>query len=484
MSTQSFPTGVRDIVAGFAARTFSAEEYARFVLGEIERRDPELHAFLEVFDDVVQQAREKDAERAAGSAAPLLGIPVATKDNLLIRGRRAGAGSKILEGYVAAYDATAIARLGQAGAVFLGRTNMDEFAMGSSTEHSAFGPTKNPHDPTRVPGGSSGGSAAAVAAGFAPAALGSDTGGSIRQPAAFSGVVGFKPTYGTVSRSGLVVMASSLDQIGPFARSVDDARLLFNVIAGRDPLDATSAAAPSATAAAKKPLVIGVPKEYFGDGLDPAVARSVRQALAAWERAGARLEEISLPHARFGLAAYYIIMPAEVSSNLARFDGIRYGYRAPDAENLLSTYEQTRAQGFGAEPKRRIMLGTFALSHGYYDAYYEKAQRVRRLIRDDFAAAFRSVDVIAGPTAPMPAFRIGERTSDPLQMYLADIYTVGVNLAGLPAISLPAAPVSVDGASLPVGLQLIGQWGRDHALLDAAADAEAAMPDGRRAITA
>jgi len=470
----AFPKTIRGIRSGLLEKKFSAAECTRAYLDQIRKRDGTLHAFLEVFEDAVKQADAIDARiREGESDAPLLGVPLAVKDNILIRGKHASAGSTILAPYVAAYDATVIAKLKDAGAVLLGRTNMDEFAMGSSTEHSAFGVTKNPHDETRVPGGSSGGSAAAVAVGMALAALGSDTGGSIRQPAAFSGVVGFKPTYGTVSRSGLIAMASSLDQIGPLARSVEDAEALFNCLRGKDVLDATTSTSEIRNPESEnRNFTVGVPKEYFGEGLDADVAKAVRAAMERWREAGAEVREISLPHASFGLAVYYIVMPAEVSANLARFDGIRYGRAASGAKTLLDVYEQSRAEGFGDEPKRRIMLGTFALSHGYYDAYYEKAERVCRLIRQDFEAAFREVDVIVGPTAPTPAFRLGEKTADPLQMYLADIYTVGVNLAGLPAISIPAGTVPRDGKDLPVGFQLIGKWFADDALLEAAATAE------------
>src|SRR3989344_5221427 len=438
-----FPKTIRGIREGLKRKEFSAVELTRAHLERIRERDGLLHAFLEAFEDAAEQAAAIDAGiREGRTNAPLLGVPIAVKDNILIRGKHASAGSKILENYIASYDATVIAKLRSAGAVFLGRTNMDEFAMGSSTEPSAYGATKNPHDATCVPGGSSGGSAAAVASGMAVAALGSDTGGSIRQPAAFTGVVGFKPTYGAVSRSGLIAMASSLDQIGPLARSVEDAKAVFDVIRGKDPLDATTAEQQVQNSKFKiQNFRIGVPKEYFGEGLDTDVAAAVRAAIERWQKTGAEVREISLPPASFGLAAYYIVMPAEVSANLARFDGVRYGRVASGAKTLLDVYEQSRAEGFGDEPKRRIMLGTFALSHGYYDAYYEKAERVRRLIRQDFEAAFRDVDVVVGPTAPTPAFRFGEKTDDPLQMYLADMYTVGVNLAGLPALSIPTGMI-------------------------------------------
>ena len=467
---------IAELAAGLRAREFSAVELARSYLDAIGAENGGLNVYLEVYDDAIEQARDADARIAAGASSPFAGVPVAVKDNILIRGRRATAGSKILAHYIAAYDATAIERLRNADAVFLGKTNMDEFAMGSSTENSAFGPTKNPHDRSRVPGGSSGGSAAAVAAGLAPAALGSDTGGSIRQPASFCGVVGLKPTYGSVSRSGLIAMASSLDQIGPLARTVADARILLEAIRGRDPLDSTTLESKNhESRIMNHELRVGVPGEYFGKGLDPGVERVIRAAIKKCEEIGARVEEISLPHSEYALAAYYIINFAEASTNLARYDGVRYGYSAPKAENLLEVYEKSREEGFGPESKRRIMLGTFTLSHGYYDAYYLKAQKVRRLIREDFETAFETVDFIVGPTAPTPAFTFGEKTGDPLQMYLADIYTVAVNLAGLPAISVPAGWVERNGTRLPVGLQVIGKWFEEDPMLDFAEQIEEAV---------
>ncbi len=484
--TNDFPKSILATASALRKREFSCEELTRYYLDAIGEKDGDIHAYLEVYAEALEQARAADKRISAGmSNSPLVGIPIAVKDNILIEGRRATAGSKILENYTAAYDATAIKKLKSSGAVFLGKTNMDEFAMGSSTENSAFGPTKNPHDHSRVPGGSSGGSAAAVAAGLALAALGSDTGGSIRQPASFCGIVGLKPSYGTVSRSGLIAMASSLDQIGSLSSCVADARLLFEAIRGKDPLDSTTVevkSQPSSRAQVEgkskvksQTVVVGVPKEYFGKGLDPGVANVIQQAIKSCEAAGAVVKEISLPHSDYALATYYIVMPAEVSANLARFDGIRYGHHSAQAGKLLAVYEKSRAEGFGPEPKRRIMLGTFALSHGYYDAYYLKAQKVRRLIRDDFAKAFSEVDVIVGPTAPTPAFRFGEKTQDPLQMYLADIYTVAVNLAGLPAISIKAGWVERDGHNLPVGLQIIGRWFEEDALLDFAEKVEVAL---------
>lgn len=478
---------IAEVSAALREGLISCEELARFYLETIRDKNSDLNAYLEVYDDALNQAEEADAKIADGSLkSPLAGIPIAVKDNILIRGRRTTAGSKILKNYFASYDAAVIEKLKANGAVFLGKTNMDEFAMGSSTENSAYGPAKNPRDASRVPGGSSGGSAAAVAAGLCQAALGSDTGGSIRQPASFCGVVGMKPSYGRVSRSGLIAMASSLDQIGPVARSVGDARILYNAISGRDAFDSTTAEfnqqAYSPTARPfreainnKRELTVGVPREYFGKGLDADVGKTIRAAIDKCGGLGFSVKEISLPHAGYALAAYYIIMPAEVSANLARFDGIRYGHRTAQAKNLLEVYEKSRDEGFGPEPKRRIILGTYALSYGYYDAYYLKAQKVRRLIKDDFANAFKEVDFILGPTAPTPAFKFGEKTEDPLQMYLADIYTVAINLAGVPALSLPAGSVERDGTKLPVGLQIIGKWFAEDALFDFAEKMESVL---------
>lgn len=472
-----FFASIRDMSRALKAREVSCEDIARSYLDTIEKKDGKIHAYLEVYsDEVIDHAQRLD-KNAPSERSELWGVPIAIKDNMLIRGHISSAGSKILEHYHASYDATAVARLRAEGVLFLGRTNMDEFAMGSSTENSAFGPTKNPHDLTRVPGGSSGGSAAAVASGMAPVALGSDTGGSIRQPAAFCGVVGFKPSYGGVSRSGLIAMASSLDQIGPFARSVEDARIVFQAFRGPDELDSTTAdVKPRDSEFNVKHMRIGVPKEYFGKGLDPDVEALIRQAIKACESLGAEIREISLPHAEYALPSYYIAMPAEVSSNLARFDGIRYGHSFANADTLLEVYERSRGEGFGPEVKRRIMLGTFVLSHGYYDAYYLKAQKVRRLVRDDFEHAFADVDVILGPTSPTPAFHLGEKSNDPLQMYLEDIYTVPANLAGVPAISVPAGVIERDGSRLPVGLQLTGKWFRDDDLLRIAEVIEERLP--------
>ena len=455
---------------GLRKKKFSSQELVSACLDAIKEKNATLHVFLTVMEEQAQnEALRADTLIAHGDAhSPLTGIPLAIKDNILIKNISTTAGSHMLEHYNAPYDAGVITKLREYGAIMIGKTNLDEFAMGSSTEHSAYGPTLNPRAPSRVPGGSSGGSAAAIAAHLSIASLGSDTGGSIRQPAALCGIVGMKPSYGAVSRSGLIAMASSLDQIGPLAKSVDDAALLFEAIAGRDPLDATSLALTDRTNEnlSIKGLRIGVPKEYFSEGIDPDVAQSIHVAINKAEAAGATIIEISLPHSRYALPAYYLIVSSEISSNLARYDGIRYGFRANNYESLIDMYEYTRAEGFGEETKRRIMLGTYTLSAGYYDAYYLKAQRVRRLIQNDFATAFSRVDVIAGPTTPSPAFKIGERARDPLSMYLADIYTVAVNLAGLPAISLPAGTVNREGILLPIGLQLIAARNQDHHLFD------------------
>ena len=407
---------------------------------------------------------------------PLLaGIPCAIKDNILIKGEQSTAGSKILENYIAPYDAGVIKKLNKQGSVFLGKTNMDEFAMGSSTENSGFGPTKNPCDLERVPGGSSGGSAAAVAANECAFALGSDTGGSIRLPASFCGVVGLKPSYGAVSRNGLIAFASSLDQIGPITKTVEDAKIVFNAIRGRDEMDSTSVeinpASAKTTAWQSKiqNLRIGVPKEYFVKGINPEVEKTIRSAIKQYEKMGAKIKEISLPHTKYALAVYYIISPSEASANLARFDGIKYGYsESKNQDNLLDVYLQTRGKGFGKEVRRRIMLGIYALSAGYYDAYYLKAQKVRTRIIEDFNKAFQDIDVIMAPVSPTTAFKLGEKVDDPITMYLSDIFTISVNLAGLPALSLPCGKVD----NLPVGLQLIGNVFEEEKILDIARELE------------
>ncbi|MDE2492122.1 MAG: Asp-tRNA(Asn)/Glu-tRNA(Gln) amidotransferase subunit GatA [Elusimicrobia bacterium] len=456
----------------------SAEEVARAHLGRVETAEPTVRAFLAVLkDSALESARAVDAKRRAGRPlGALAGVPVALKDNLQLEGVETTCASRILKGHVAAYDATAVRRLKDADAVFLGKTNLDEFAMGSSTENSAFQKTTNPWDPARVPGGSSGGSAAAVAARMAPLALGSDTGGSIRQPASFCGVVGLKPTYGRVSRYGLIAFASSLDQIGPFSRTVEDAALALSVVGGHDPLDTTSAdrPAPAVGAAPKdlKGLRVGLPREYFIEGLDPEIAAAVRAAVDVLKSLGATVREVSLPHSKYALAAYYIIAPSEASSNLARYDGIRYGFVDRSAASLEEVYEATRA-AFGPEVKRRIMLGTYALSSGYYDAYYAKAQRVRTLVAGDFKAAFRDVDVIAAPATPTPPFRFGEKTDDPVAMYLSDVFTIPSNLAGNASISIPCG---LSSSGLPLGLQLIADHFGEETLFRAARAFESARP--------
>ncbi|HYF10097.1 MAG TPA: Asp-tRNA(Asn)/Glu-tRNA(Gln) amidotransferase subunit GatA [Candidatus Paceibacterota bacterium] len=462
LATLSISQASRDLAAG----KYSAIDLAAAYLDRIKERDGEVHAYLEVFDDVLEQARSADARIQEGKGTSLTGIPFAVKDNILIEGRRAGGASKILEGYRATYDATAIKRLKEEGVVFIGRTNMDEFAMGGSTENSAYGVTRNPHDASRVPGGSSGGSAAAVAMKGALAALGSDTGGSIRQPASFCGVVGLKPTYGAVSRSGLMAMGSSLDQIGPITNTVTDAEIIFKTIAGTDPLDSTTRI-PEDFAPHEMPakLRVGVPRHFLERGVDAAVLENFEASLEKLRALGHSVEDIELPNIRHSLPVYYVLMPAEVSANLARYDGVRYGARR-EGETILADYAKTRGEGFGPEVRRRILLGTYVLSAGYYDAYYGKALRVRDLIRADFAKAFVGVDLIALPTAPTPAFRIGEK-SDPLSMYLEDIFTTPANIAGLPAISLPSGTTNVEGKDLPLGLELMAAPMREDLLFRA-----------------
>jgi aspartyl-tRNA(Asn)/glutamyl-tRNA(Gln) amidotransferase subunit A len=421
----------------------------------IEKTDPQVGGYLSRDYEAARAAAEK-----ADTALPLGGIPVAIKDVINVRGEPCACSSKILQGYTAPYDATVITKLRAAGAIPFGRTNMDEFAMGSSTENSAIKVTRNPRDPERIPGGSSGGSAAVVAADEALASLGSDTGGSIRQPAALCGCVGLKPSYGRVSRYGLVAFASSLDQIGPFTHTVEDAALVLQAIAGHDPLDSTSLDVPVPDYSAAlndgvKGMKLGVPKEYFVDGMDPQVEARVREAIEVYRGLGAEIVEISLPHTKYAVADYYIIATAEASANLARFDGVRYGKRAESPRDLADHYGRTRGEGFGKEVKRRIILGTYVLSSGYYDAYYLRAQKVRTLIRRDFVEAFEKVDGLLSPTSPVPAFKIGERMSDPLQMYLSDIFTIAANLAGICGISIPCGDADVDGKKLPVGLQIM-----------------------------
>ncbi len=474
---------VTEIAAKVQGGELLAEKAAAAALGRIAALDGEVNAFLRTAaDDALAQARAIDQKRARGEPlGKLAGVPIAIKDAICTRGLGSTSGSKILAGYVPPYDATVIARLRAADAVIVGKTNMDEFAMGSSSENSAFGPTRNPWDLARTPGGSSSGSAAAVAARMVTCSLGSDTGGSIRQPAALTGTVGLKPTYGRVSRYGLIAFASSLDQIGPFATDVRGAARVLSVIAGHDPRDATSVDAPvddyeAACGRSVRGLRIGVPEEYFAGGLDADVSESVRQAIGVLEAEGCQLRPVKLPHTQFAVATYYVLVAAEASSNLARFDGVRYGLRAGGGEarrDLRAMYGATRDAGFGAEVKRRVLLGTFVLSAGYYDAYYLKAQKVRTLIRRDFEKAFEEVDVICSPTSPTPAFRIGEKANDPLAMYLSDIYTLPASLAGVPAISVPCAP---SRSGLPVGLQVMARPLDESTMLAVAAAWEARSP--------
>ncbi|MFA5133761.1 MAG: Asp-tRNA(Asn)/Glu-tRNA(Gln) amidotransferase subunit GatA [Patescibacteria group bacterium] len=458
---------------GLVNKDFTAEDLVKDCLTAIKEKNSELNAFLSVFEkEALEDAKKIDEKIARGEEiGDLEGIPLAIKDNILIKGKKCTSGSKILEDYVATYDATVIKKLKAAGAIILGKTNMDEFAMGSSTENSYFGPTKNPVDKKRVPGGSSGGSAAAVAADMCLGALGSDTGGSIRQPAALCGIAGLKPSYGRVSRYGLMAMASSLDQIGPFAKTVDDAKIILKAIAGRDEIDSTSEEKPvefSEDFDFSK-LKIGLPKEYFSKELDADIREIILGKVNILKGLGAEIKEVSLPHTDYGLAVYYVIMPSEVSSNLARYDGIRYGYSAyKDKEtttsNLLDVYNKSRAGGFGDEARRRIMIGSYALSSGYYDAYYKKAAAVRAIIKQEFEKVLSEVDCIITPTSPFTAWRIGEKIDDPLKMYLADIYTVSANIAGIPAISVPAGQIE----GLPVGLQVMGKIFDENTLLQVA----------------
>ncbi len=431
-------------------KEFSAVELAQAYLNEITQKNTELNVYLEVFDDVLEQAKQADKKIASGEQTILTGIPIAIKDNILIKGRRVSSASKILENYLAPYNATVIEKLKAQSVVFLGRVNMDEFAMGGSTENSAFGVTKNPRDITRVAGGSSGGSAAAVAANLCLCALGSDTGGSIRQPSSFCGVVGLKPTYGSVSRHGLMAMASSLDVIGPITKNIEDAEILYNLIKGADEMDATSAIEGKEG----EVKTIGVPRAFL-KGCDAEILQSFEQAEADLKKAGYQIQDIELPNIDYSLAVYYILMPAEVSANMARFDGVKYGAHV-DGKNGIDDYFVTRGNKIGREVKRRIILGTYVLSAGYYDAYYAKALKVRDLIKDDFNKAFAKVDVIILPNSPVPAYKIGEKSADPLQMYLADIFTISANLATIPAISVPIQEVEREGKRLPVGLQILG----------------------------
>jgi len=449
-----------ELARGLSNKEFSSEELTRHYLARIEKFDPQLNSYItNASDYALTRAREADQQLAAGQAGPLTGVPMAHKDIFCTNGIKTTCGSKMLDNFISPYDATVVERMNQAGMVMLGKTNMDEFAMGSSNETSFYGPVKNPWDTDKVPGGSSGGSAAAVAARLAPAATATDTGGSIRQPAALCGVTGFKPTYGRVSRYGMIAFASSLDQGGPITQSAEDAALMLNVMAGFDERDSTSIDKPVPDYSAGlnddiKGLKIGIIKEHFEQGLDSDVAKVIEAALQEYKKLGAEIVEISLPNTHLSVPAYYVVAPAECSSNLSRFDGVRFGYRCEDPKDLEDLYKRSRGEAFGPEVKRRIMVGTYALSAGYYDAYYLKAQKVRRLISNDFVEAFKQVDVIMGPTSPTVAFNIGEKADDPITMYLSDIYTIAANLAGLPGMSIPAGFVN----GLPAGLQIIGNY--------------------------
>ncbi|WP_407312274.1 Asp-tRNA(Asn)/Glu-tRNA(Gln) amidotransferase subunit GatA [Pseudomonas sp. nanlin1] len=459
-----------EIARGLAEKQFSSQELTRTLLARIAQLDPQINSFISVTaDNAEQQALAADARRAKGDTNPLLGVPLAHKDLFCTQGVRTSCGSKMLDNFKAPYDATVVAKLAEAGAVTLGKTNMDEFAMGSGNESSYYGAVKNPWQLEHVPGGSSGGSAAAVAARLLPVATGTDTGGSIRQPAALTNLTGLKPTYGRVSRWGMIAYASSLDQAGPLARTAEDCALLLQGMAGFDPQDSTSInePVPDYSANLNAPLDglrIGLPNEYFGAGLDPRIATLVEDSVKALEKLGAVIKRISLPNVQHAIPAYYVIAPAEASSNLSRFDGVRFGHRCENPADLTDLYKRSRGEGFGAEVQRRILVGAYALSAGYYDAYYLKAQKIRRLIKNDFMAAFHDVDVILGPTTPNPAWKIGEKNADPVAAYLEDVYTITANLAGLPGLSMPAG--FVDG--LPVGVQLLAPYFQEGRLLNVA----------------
>ena len=461
---------IAELGVGLRAGEFSSIELTQHFLQRIERLDGELNSLVTVTPEAALAAAEAaDRKLEAGDSSPLLGIPIIQKDIFCTRGVKTSCGSRMLDSFISPYDSTVTKRLNLAGAISLGKANMDEFAMGSSNETSYYGPVKNPWDTSRVPGGSSGGSAASVAARLAVAATGTDTGGSIRQPAALCGITGLKPTYGRVSRFGMIAFASSLDQAGPMTHSAEDAAVMLQAMAGFDEKDSTSANEPVPDYSAGlndslQGLKIGLPKEYFGEGLDPAVAGSIESAIAVYRELGAEVKEISLPNSGLAVPTYYVVAPAECSSNLSRFDGVRFGYRCENPRDLEDLYKRSRGEGFGPEVKRRIMIGTYALSAGYYDAYYPKAQKTRHLISDDFKQAFAEVDVIMGPTAPTTAFGLGEKVDDPVTMYLNDIYTIATNLAGLPGMSLPVEPVN----GLPVGLQIIGNYFAEAKLLNVA----------------
>jgi len=451
---------------------FSAVDLAQAYIDNIEKKDKDVHAYLEIYSDVLEQAKEADQRFKNGSATLLTGIPVAVKDNILIKGRIASSASKILENYHAVYSATVIEKLKKEGVVFLGRTNMDEFAMGGSTENSAFGVTKNPHDPSRVAGGSSGGSAVSVAMDGALVSLGSDTGGSIRQPASFCGIVGLKPTYGAVSRYGLMAMGSSLDQIGPFGKTVADVETVFDIIKGNDAKDGTtiSPSTYESTRIGKKKPILGVPWHFLsGDGIDKDVLKNFKESLEKLKNLGYEIQDIELPNISYSLPVYYVIMSAEVSSNMSRFDGVKYGLHV-DGRDGIDDYFETRGAGFGKEVRRRILLGTYVLSSGYYDAYYNRANALRRVITEDFTHAFEKVDIIVTLTTPAPAFKIGEKTADPVSMYLEDIFTVTANLTGMPAISIPSGYSEIGGKKLPLGIQMTARHGDEKTLFEAGKD--------------
>ncbi len=465
-----FQKTIAELITDLQNKTISSVELTQAYLDRIQAQDKHYNSYITVTPELaLEQAAQADNRLAAGSCDPLTGIPIAQKDIFCTDGVKTSCGSKMLDNFIAPYDATVIEKFNAAGAVMLGKTNMDEFAMGSSNETSFYGTVKNPWNTNTVPGGSSGGSAAAVAAQLAPAATGTDTGGSIRQPAALCNLTGLKPTYGRVSRFGMIAFASSLDQAGPMTKTAEDAAILLNTMAGFDPRDSTCMDKPVPDYTADlnrdlKGLKIGLPKEFFEKGMDEGVAKVIEEAINTYKKAGAELIEISLPHSELSVPSYYVVAPAEASSNLSRFDGVRYGYRCENPVDLEDMYKRTRGEGFGEEVKRRIMIGTYALSVGFYDAYYLKAQKVRRLISDDFKKAFEKVDVIMGPTAPTTAFNIGEKSDDPVTMYLSDIYTIAVNLAGLPGMSIPAGFTN----NMPVGLQLIGNYFDESRLLNVA----------------